>query len=232
MLATPAFGAPWDRTPASSDDTTIVGDARQLRGGQDGATVMIPPRDAPSPTPKPRVAPARSGPPGWVIGAVILAVVLAGIGLALALGSSPPPTTTSTTTPPSTTTTLPSISHSLATMVNDVVAGQSSHGIGPQTAQSISSGAQQAVTDLDSGNAAQAATDLQGVASDIATGLANNYMTPAYGTLLQNDLKTLADALGLSAAATPSSTTTTSSTTPGPPDGNGNGKGHGNGNGN
>jgi hypothetical protein len=109
-------------------------------------------------------------------------------------------------------------------MVNDVVAGQSSHAIGPQTAQSVSTGAQQAVTDFNSGNAAQAATDLQGVASDIANGLANSYMTPASATLLQNDLTTLANVLGLSAAATPPTTTTA----PGPPPGPGNGNGDGN----
>jgi len=67
-------------------------------------------------------------------------------------------------------------------MVNDVIAGQSTHAIGPQVAQSISNGAQQAVTDLASGNAQAAANDLQGVATSIANGLANGYITPAYAT--------------------------------------------------
>jgi len=49
----------------------------------------------------------------------------------------------------------------------------------------------------------------QGVATSIANGLANGYITPAYATNLQADLKTLANALGLGAAATPSSSTTT-----------------------
>jgi hypothetical protein len=178
----------------------------------------------------------------WLIAALVAVVILGAIGLAFALGSNGRPVVTTTTirttttVPPSTTTTLPSVSHSLTKMVNDVLAGQSSHAIGPQSAQSISSGAQLAVTDLSSGNAAQAATDLQGVAATIVNGVANAYITPAYGTLLQADLTTLANALGLSAAATPSSSTTTSTALTGNPNGNGNGpgpgNGHGNGNGN
>jgi hypothetical protein len=168
-----------------------------------------------------------------VIAILVLVVILGGIGIAFALGSKNPPVTTTTVAPttteaPSTTTTLPSISHSLTKMVNDVIAGQSTHAIGPQVAQSISNGAQQAVTDLASGNAQAAANDLQGVATSIANGLANGYITPAYATNLQADLKTLANALGLGAAATPSSsTTTTTTTTLATPNGNGNGLGNG-----
>jgi len=173
-----------------------------------------------------------------LIAALIVVVILAGVGLAFALGFKGPNVVTTTTirttttVPPTTTTTLPSISHSLTKTVNDVVAGQSAHAIGPQVAQSISGGAQQAVTDLASGNAQAAASDLQGVATAIANGVANGYVTPAYGSLLQADLKSLANALGLSAAANPSSSTTTTSTSPGNPNGNGNGNGPGNGNGN
>ena len=236
MLATPALHTAWVPLDLSSDATTIVGDAGRLRAGQDGHTVMIPPHEALPPRPVTPSTSNRSPYSRFLIPAIVLAVVLGAVGLALALGSNGPPTTTTTTststTTSTTTTTLPSISHSLAKMVNDVVAGQSTHAIGPQVAQSVSNGAQQAVTDLDSGNAAQAATDLQGVASDIANGVANSYMTPAYATLLQGDLKTLADALGLSAAATPSSTTTTTvAAPPGPGNGPGPGHGHGNGNG-
>ncbi|HXC19046.1 MAG TPA: serine/threonine-protein kinase [Acidimicrobiales bacterium] len=239
MIAAPAFRVPWVPVVMSSDDTTIVSDTRRSRGGQDGETSIIAPRAAPS---APRAAPAN---PNRVrntriVAGIVLALILGGVGLAFALGSNGPKDTTTTTmrttttVPPTTTTTLPSISHSLTKMVNDVVAGQSAHAIGPQSAQLISSGAQQAVTDLASGNAAQAATDLQNVAATIVTGLANSYITPAYGATLQADLKTLADALGLSAAANPSSSTTTTSTQPsGPGNGNGNGNGNnGNGNGN
>jgi serine/threonine protein kinase len=230
MLATPALHSEWVRTNLSSDATTIVGDAGRLRGGQDGHTVMIPTHDA---LPPRRLPPSASNQFNFrrlIIPAIILVVVLGGVGLALALGSNGPTatTTTTSTTTSTTTTTLPSISHSLAKMVNDVVAGQSSHAIGPQVAQSVSTGAQQAVTDFDSGNAAQAATDLQGVASDIANGEANSYMTPAYATLLQADLTTLAETLGLSAAATPPTTTTTPPGPPNPGPGPGNGKDKGN----
>lgn len=234
MLATPGFRTPWVPAIAASDETTIVGNVGRLRGGQDGETSIVAPLAAPMavrPAPK-RADTVRNR---RIIAAVVAVVILAGIGLAVALGSSSPPTTTTTiatttTVPPSTTTTLPSITHSLTKLVNDVVAGQSAHAIGPQTGQSISSGAQQAVVDAASGNAQAAANDLQGVATAIASGVANQYITPAYGTNLQSDLTTLADALGLSAAATPASTTTTQPGAPGPGPGNGNGNGHGNGN--
>jgi serine/threonine protein kinase len=234
MLAAPAFRAPWIRATPSSDLTTIVGDATRLRGGQDGATSITPPRDAPLPS---RPTPTDTGSRNtWVIVAAVVLVIAAGIGVAFALTSKPKVVTTTTSPPTSTTvattttTTLPSTSHSLAKMVNDVVAGQSAHAIGPQVAQSISSGAQQAVTDFTAGNLQSAAGDLQGVATTIANGVANGYITPTYATILQNDLKTLATTLGLGAAATPSSsTTTTSTTTTTQPTGPGNGNGNGNG---
>jgi serine/threonine protein kinase len=237
MLAAPAFRNPWVRMSPASDLTTIAGDAGKARGGQDGETTITPPRVAPIATRGPSASATRTR-NTRLIAALAAVVILGGVGLAFALGSNGPPVVTTTTirstttVPPSTTTTLPSISHSLTKIVNDVVAGQSAHAIGPQSAQSISSGAQQAVTDLSSGNAAQAATDLQGVAATIANGVANAYMTPAYGTLLQADLTTLANALGLSAAATPSTSTTTSTALTGNPNGNGNGNGNGHGNGN
>ena len=238
MLATPAFRSPWVRTVPASDLTTIVGDTSKLRGGQDGETSITAPRTSPmAPRTPPQNADSRRN--ALWIAALVLVVILGGVGLAFALGSKNPPTTTTTippttTTVATTTTTPPSPAHSLAKIVNDVVAGQSAHAIGPQVAQSISSGAQQAVTDFNSGNAASAANDLQGVASTIVNGLANGYITPAYGTILQTDLKTLANALGLGAAATPTSSTTSTTTTTlanGPGNGNGNGNGNGIGNG-
>jgi len=233
MLAAPAFRAPWVRSTPASDVTTVVANAGKVRGGQDGETTITPPRVALASTRTPPSNPNRTR-NLWLIAALVLVLVLGGIGLAFALGSTPKvtPTTiaTTTTVPPTTTTTLPSISHSLTKLVNDVVAGQSAHAIGPQAAQAISGGAQQAVTDLSSGDAQAAANDLQGVATAIANGVANGYVTPTYGTLLQVDLKDLANALGLGAAATPSSsTTTTSTTTFTGPNNNGQGQGQGNG---
>jgi hypothetical protein len=95
-------------------------------------------------------------------------------------------------------------------------------------------GAQQAVTDASNGNADLAATDLQQVATTIASGVSGGHIAKATGLQLQSDLTTLAKALGLGAAATPSSTTSTTSTTtssvPGFGNGNGNGNGFGPGN--
>jgi hypothetical protein len=94
-------------------------------------------------------------------------------------------------------------------------------------------GAQQAVIDLNNGNADLAATDLQQVATTIATGVSGGYIAKSNGVVLQKDLTTLAKALGLGAAATPSSTTTsTSTTTTFANNGNGNGNGNGFGPGN
>lgn len=231
MLAAPAFRSPWVPSMISSDETTIVPDAARLRGGQDGETSIIAPRDAPAPTRAPALRTNRTRDPRLIAGLVVV-LVLAGIGLAFAFGSNTPPvvTTTTSTTTTTTTTTLPSVPHALAKIVNDVVAGQSEHAIGPQTGQSISTGAQQAVTDLNTGNAAQAAIDLQSVATAIVNGVANAYITPTYATLLEGDLTTLAKVLGLGAAATATSTTpTTTAAGPGP-GGPGNGNGHGNGN--
>ena len=235
MLAAPAFRSPWVRSTPSSDMTTIVGDAGKSRGGQDGATSITPPRVAPSATRSAPASPNRTR-NTTLIAALVVVVILGGVGLAFALGSKPKVVTTTTiapttTVPPTTTTTLPSLSHSLAKMVNDVVAGQSAHDLGPQVAQSISSGAQQAVTDFNAGNAQAAAGDLQGVATAIANGVANGYVTPTYGALLQADLKTIANVMGLSAAANPSTSTTTTSTTTTFTVGHGNGNGNGNGNG-
>jgi serine/threonine protein kinase len=235
MLAAPAFGAPWVADASSSDMTTIVGAAVGRRGGHDETSILAP--HASSTAPRATSTQSRRTKNTRIIAVLVVVLILGGVGLAFALSPKNPKVVSTTTTPTTTestttTTTLPSVPHSLAKIVNDVVAGQSAHAIGPQVAQSISNGAQQAVTDLNSGNAAQAAIDLQGVASAIADGVANGYVTPTYATLLQADLNTLAKGLGLGAAATPTtSTTSTSTTAPGPPNGIGNGN-NGNGNGN
>ena len=136
--------------------------------------------------------------------------------------------TTPAAAPTTTTTTLPSPSHALTKLINDVVAGQTARLIGPQVGQSLSMGAQQAVVDAGNGNADLAATDLQQVATTIATGVSGGHIAKGNGVLLQSDLTTLAKALGLGAAATPSSTTTSTSTST---TFNGNGNGNGNGGG-
>jgi hypothetical protein len=92
-------------------------------------------------------------------------------------------------------------------------------------------GAQQAVIDAGNGNADLAATDLQQVATTIATGVSSGHIAKANGVILQRELTILAKALGLGAAATPSSTTSTTSSTTTTLPGNGNGNGFGPGNG-
>jgi serine/threonine protein kinase len=237
MLSTPTFSAPWEHTVASFGDlpTTITSSHERSRSATGDETVVRPPVGAVIARPAtPNKLRLNRGRLGLIIGAI---VILAGAGVAYALSSktpiTPPTTTTSPTTTvasTTTTTTLPSPSHALTKLVNDVVSGQSSGHIGPQVAQSISGGAQQAVVDSEAGNAEQAASDLQQVATAIANGVANKYLSAANGTLLQSDLSTLATALGLGAAATPtSSTTSTSTTTSSPGPGNGNGNGNGNG---
>ena len=235
MLATPVFSAPWTPVIAAFGDiaTTVTRRAGSASVAHDGGTMIVPPNIS--------ALGRRSGADvewrvrKWRLAALIaLVVVVAALALAFGLGAfdGPAPTTTIATTTTeatttTTTTTIPTAPHALAKLINDLVAGESAHSVGSQTGQLISQGAQQAVTDLASGNANQAASDLQQVATTIADAATNKYLTPAEATLLQGDLTTLATALGLSAAATPS-TSTTAAAPPGP--GNGNGKGNGNAN--
>src|ERR1700722_20410175 len=86
MLATPGFRTPWVRTAAASDLTRIAGDPRRLRGGQDGETSIVAPRAAPV---APRTAQKKtdSARNARIIAALVLVVILAGVGIAFALGS-------------------------------------------------------------------------------------------------------------------------------------------------
>ncbi len=237
MLVTPAFSALW-KPPTSLGDlpTSIVG-STVSSAGHDGGTVIRAPKAAPMTRHTSSTSDGRMS-KGRVVAIVVSALLIAGAATAIALAanSKTPPTTTTapttTTVPPTTTTTLPSVPHALAKIINDVVAGQSSGLVGPQAGQAISAAAQQAVTDLNSGNAQQAASDLQQAATTIADGVSKGYVSKANGVLLQSDLTALANALGLGAAAAPTTApaTTTTTATPSPPFGNGDGNGNGNGN--
>ncbi len=233
MLATSVFATPWTPVVAAFGDvaTTVTGRSSTPSVGHDGGTMIVPPSlSAPS---RHAQADLRWRVRKWRLAAVIaLAIVAVALALAFGFGAFAKPTTTTTratttTVAPTTTTTLPTAPHALAKLINDLVAGESSHSVGLQTGQLISQGAQQAVTDLAAGNANQAANDLQQVAATIANATTNQYLTPASATLLQSDLTTLATALGLAAAATPPTSTTTSMGGVGNGNGNGNGKGHG-----
>ena len=237
MLVTPAFSALWEPpAPLGELPTSIVGRTVSSAGHDGGTVIRAPNADPPTRRPSSTNGPGMSR--GRIVAIAVAALLVVGVitAFALAANNKTPPTTTTiaptttTTVPPTTTTTLPSVPHALAKIVNDVVAGQSSGLIGPQTGQTVSAAAQQAVTDLNSGNAQQAASDLQQAASIIATGVSMGYIGKANGVLLQSDLTALATALGLGAAATPTTApVTTTTTTPGPPFGNGNGNGNGNG---
>jgi serine/threonine protein kinase len=241
MLSTPAFRTPWDPSTSTGDITTIAGSPMLSRGASADETVVRPANvSVMTRQPTPNAVNIRRG---WRALAISSVVIVVGAGVAFAFGTgnhhpppttTTPPTTTSTSTSTTTTTTLPSPSRALTSFINDVVAGQSARLIGPQDGQSLSMGAQQAVTDASNGNADLAATDLQQVATTIASGVSGGHIAKATGVQLQSDLTTLAKALGLGAAATPSSTTSTTSststTTPGFGNGNGNGNGFGPGN--
>jgi serine/threonine protein kinase len=233
MLSTPAFRAPWDPTTSTGDITTIAGSPSRSRGSSADETRVRPPGvSVMTRSPTTNVVNVRRG---WRALAIASVVIVVGAAIAFAFGTNnhhPPPTSTTlpttTVAPTTTTTTLPSPSHALTKLINDVVAGQTARLIGPQVGQSLSMGAQQAVVDAGNGNADLAATDLQQVATTIATGVSGGHIAKANGVILQSDLTTLAKALGLGAAATPSSTTTSTSTST---TFNGNGNGNGNGGG-
>ncbi|HUZ44441.1 MAG TPA: protein kinase [Acidimicrobiales bacterium] len=159
--------------------------------------------------------PAEPTPPGsmnrhWrltaVLAALLLVVILALI-LGLGSGSPQPPVRTTTTTRPATTTSSPATTTStpataLANLVRDATAGETSGSVDHASAQNIINQAQQAVTDSASGNSSQAVNDLQQAAMAISQGLQHGTITGSAATLLQQDLTTLADVLGLGAAAT------------------------------
>jgi eukaryotic-like serine/threonine-protein kinase len=243
LLDTAVFRVPWQPSEIPATDRlspTMPLDLTALAPSASNTAVFAVTETRIAPAPASTVSPTEHARRWWlaVLGAVVLVGV--GIGLLVALGSSPakhPPTpgasnsthqtsTTlapTTTIPPTTTTTTLSAPSALSTLVGDVAAGQAAGTIDSGSGQTISSQAEQAVTDEDAGQPNQAANDLQQITMTIANGVQRGSIAQAEGTTLQNDLLALATALGLSAASTPPSTT------PGP--GNGHGPGNGKGNG-
>lgn len=186
----------------------------------------------------PAAGPTVMAPPAGTHGrrlAALIAVGLVaalGIGLGLALGARPgraqqigtgglrkvPPVRTTASrsiTASSTDTTVLTASSALGDLVRDVTAGQQAGAISPGSGQNISTQAQQAVTDEDSGHSAQAANDLQQAATAIANGVQSGSIDPAEGQTLQKDLSSLAEVLGLGAAATPPTTAAPPAAAPG-----------------
>ncbi len=162
----------------------------------------------------------------YVFVGALIAVLLFGLLLHSVLGSSPspsvttvPPTTASTTT----TTAPPNAASALTTLTNDTTAAVANAGLDPGLAQSITTSAGQALIDAATTNLPKAATDLQQAANAIAGALQGGKITSATASILQNDLSSLATALGVTA---PNTATTVPGNGQGP--GDGNGKGHGN----
>jgi hypothetical protein len=168
------------------------------------------------------------------VAALLVAALVVVLILSLDPGRTPASNSTTTSHPstttsaPTATTSPPTSAQALASLVGEVATGVTAHTVSTSVGQSISTLAQQAVTDGVAGRAQQAANDLQQAASAIANGTRNGTIAPSEGAVLQADLSTLASSLGLSAAAT--APTTTPTTAPGSGGGNGDGnKGKGKG---
>jgi serine/threonine protein kinase len=247
LLVTAVFSVPWQPSeiPATVRlSPTVPLDLTALAPSEVSTAVFAAAETRTAAGPASTGSPIEHARRWWLAALGTLALVGVGIGLLLALGSSPtkhPPTPAAsnstrhtsttlaptTTIPPTTTTTTTSAPSALSTLVGDVAAGQAAGTIDSGSGQNISSQAEQAVTDEDAGQPNQAANDLQQIAMTIANGVQRGSIAQAEGITLQNDLSSLATALGLSAASTPPSTA------PGPGNGHGpgNANGHGNGNG-
>jgi serine/threonine protein kinase len=242
LLATRAYDAPW--AGADSDMTTQLGavgpsDATVMMAGAVGAGLMgdetrvIQPHQARTTG----VAKKPSRPTARVLGGVVIAAAVIGLGVFFLLGSNPtkPPTSTTSTTskpPPSTTTTVLAGTAALNALKSQVLAGVSAGNVDAASGEAITQQAAFAQSDYTAGRTPQAANDLQLAASAISNGILNHTIGPTEGQLLQTDLALLASALNLSSAVTPPTTTTTSTTTTTAPSfGNGNGNGNGFGNG-
>jgi serine/threonine protein kinase len=234
LLVTSPFVTPWQ--PSDADVTQRLspvtpGDLTALLPGL-GAPVVSTGDDTLIAATRRGAASPRAVRPRWLVPAVLVAVVALCVGLIYSFASSPPSiptttkppaTTTSTTSTTTTTTTSPATgSGALSTLVGNLATGQIAGTLDNASEQKISQQADQALVDEAAGNSHQAASDLQQAATTITNGVQNSLIDESEGTTLQQDLSSLASALGVT---DPSATPTT--TSPRPPFGPGNGKGHG-----
>ena len=244
LLDTSAFAAPWQ--PRDTDVTerlsaVVPNDLTALMPGMvapvavAGDSTLITPRARHAVATHwawPRWVRSRWVMPYGVAAAAILCLGLLIFFVAVPGGHASPPTTDPTTTKPpattttTTTTTIPSGPNALARLVSALASDQSTGNVDAASGQSVSQAAEQALIDAASGNASQAATDLQQAADTVINGTQSGLISASAGAGLLHDLSNLAAALGVSA---PNTATTT--TTP-PPPGNGPGGGNGPGNGN
>ena len=185
------------------------------------ATALLEPEPDPDATrvgPPPLVAsaprPSRQADRRWLVALGVLALVALVVVLVLLLGSNSPSrlgsgttttthvraTSTTTSTSTSTTTTVAGAPGALAALVAEVASGQSAGTIDQGSAQTISTQAEQAVSDASAGKSPQAAKDLQQAAKTVSDGVQHGKISAAEGTTLQSQLSALAAALGVSAA--------------------------------
>ncbi len=240
ILITSPFRAPWDPSMTLITDElspTVPHDLTALAPGP-GPTVVLSPEQTRIGRPVVHIDSRQNRRRrGWIGALVLVSIAALCVGLVVGLGSSPVtprpsagsttlPRATSTTQTTSTTTTILTGPTALATLVQDVASGVAAGTVDSGSGQSITSQAEQAITDETAGRPDQAANDLQQAAASIVNGIQSGKIAPAEGATLQSDLSALAIALGLGAAATPPTT----QSPPGPGHGQGNGNGHGNGN--
>jgi hypothetical protein len=210
--------------------TTLVSPA----AGVGGTTQAIPADTRVAPpsllvsTPSPRRVSRRQL---GIVGAVLAAALVVALVLSLGrnTGGSPTATTrvtTTTATAPATTTSAPPTtvaptpSQALAALVGAVASGVAAGTVPADLGQTISTQAEQAVTNAAAGKPDQAANNLQQAAASIANGVQSGDIAASAGSGLQASLSALAATLGLSAAATAPTTAPTTAPPPGPGNGN------------
>ncbi len=239
LLATSPFRASWEPSPGSAKDPRSQAASPDLTALIPGAaaTSLLVPDDTRIASSAPFVPSRRTGRRGvMALGGVAAAAAALTVGLLLAFPSNPASPRhigASTTTRPSTTTSTSSTTTStvatgstvLAALTGDINTGVSAGDITPETGLSISTPAEQAVTDEAAGMTDIATNDLQQAARAVTNGVRNGTIAQSEGDTLQADLSTLAGALSLSVADT--SPTTQPGPGPGPGPGKGKGKGKG-----
>lgn len=214
--------------------TTVVSPAAGVGGTTQAipADTRVAPPSLLASTPSPRRVSRRQL---GIVGAILAAALV--IALVLSLGQNPgAPTsttraTTATTAPATTTsapptTVAPTPAQSLAALVGAVASGVAAGTVPADLGQTISTQAEQAVTNAAAGKPNQAANNLQQAAVSIANGVQSGNIAASAGTQLQAALSALASSMGLPAAATAPTTTAPPPTQPGPGPGNGNGNGN------
>ena len=219
MLRAPAFSRPWDPRPtevfAATGSAPVAG---VVAGGGGDAATAVGPATLAGAAPVP--VPARRSPvherPRVLLGAAVLAVVVAVaavVGWALA-GSAPKADASHRRT--STTTTAPqaTVATTSEALVRDVQQGEASGALAPQVGQTVLGELGQALSAQAQGDTASAGNDLGVIDQAVTTADAGGSATVSEATTLIGDVAALAAAMGLQ---NPATTTTTVPPTTAPP---------------